>query len=75
MESLKSVAHNAFDGRDFVAAKLTELALSSALWQDAFVLSNKHDEIPGEPIRHGFQFTDISHSTGMTLGRILVEAL
>ena len=31
-------------------------------------------QIPGEPIRHGFQFTDISYSTGMTLGRILMEA-
>lgn len=32
-------------------------------------------QTPGEPIRHGFQFTDISYATGMTLGRILVEAL
>jgi c-di-GMP-binding flagellar brake protein YcgR len=31
-------------------------------------------QIPGESIRHGFQFTDISYSTGMTLGRILMEA-
>lgn len=32
-------------------------------------------QISGEPIRHGFQFTDISHATGMNLGRVLVEAL
>lgn len=30
-------------------------------------------QTPGEPIRHGFQFTDISHATGMSLGRVLVE--
>ncbi len=28
---------------------------------------------PGEPIRHGFHFTDISHATQTTLGRVLAE--
>jgi hypothetical protein len=28
----------------------------------------------GEPIRHGFHFTDISHATQTTLGRVLAEA-
>ena len=31
-------------------------------------------QTPGEPIRHGFHFTDISHATQMTLGRVLAEA-
>jgi len=31
-------------------------------------------QTPREPIRHGFQFTDISHATQMTLGRVLAEA-
>jgi hypothetical protein len=28
----------------------------------------------GEPIRHGFHFTDISHAAQMALGRVLAEA-
>jgi hypothetical protein len=31
-------------------------------------------QTPGEPIRHGFHFTDISHATQMALGRVLAEA-
>jgi hypothetical protein len=31
-------------------------------------------QMPGEPIRHGFHFTDISHATQITLGRVLAEA-
>jgi hypothetical protein len=31
-------------------------------------------QTPGEPIRHGYHFTDISHATQMTLGRVLAEA-
>jgi len=31
-------------------------------------------QTPGEPIRHGFHFMDISHATQMTLGRVLAEA-
>jgi hypothetical protein len=31
-------------------------------------------QIPGEPIRHGFHFTEINGSTGMTLARVLAEA-
>jgi hypothetical protein len=31
-------------------------------------------QIPGEPIRHGFRFTEIRSSTAMTLGRVLAEA-
>jgi hypothetical protein len=31
-------------------------------------------QIHGEPIRHGFLFTDISHATRLTLGRVLAEA-
>ena len=31
-------------------------------------------QMPGEPIRHGFHFTDISHATQVTLGRVLAEA-
>jgi len=31
-------------------------------------------QTPGEPIRHGFHFTDIRHATQMTLGRVLAEA-
>ncbi len=30
-------------------------------------------QTPGEPIRHGFHFTDISHATQITLGRVLAE--
>jgi hypothetical protein len=32
-------------------------------------------QIPGEPIRHGFRFTEIRCSTAMTLGRVLAEAI
>lgn len=32
-------------------------------------------QIPGEPIRHGFRFTEIRSSTAMTLGRVLAEAV
>ena len=31
-------------------------------------------QIPGKPIRHGFHFTNISHETQTTLGRVLAEA-
>lgn len=31
-------------------------------------------QIAGEPIRHGFHFTDINHAAQMRLGRILAEA-
>lgn len=31
-------------------------------------------QMPGEAIRHGFHFTDISHATQITLGRVLAEA-
>lgn len=31
-------------------------------------------QTPGERIRHGFHFTDISHAAQMALGRILAEA-
>ncbi len=31
-------------------------------------------QIPGEPIRHGFRFTQIRCSTAMTLSRVLAEA-
>lgn len=30
-------------------------------------------QTPGEPIRHGFHFTDISQATRMTLARVLAE--
>ncbi len=32
-------------------------------------------QIPGEPIRHGFRFTEIGCPTAMTLGRILAEGV
>jgi hypothetical protein len=32
-------------------------------------------QVPGEPIRHGLQFTQISQTTTMTLARILAQAL
>ena len=31
-------------------------------------------QTPGELVRHGFHFTDISHATQITLGRVLAEA-
>ena len=31
-------------------------------------------QTPGKPIRHGFQFTDVSYATQTTLARVLAEA-
>ena len=31
-------------------------------------------QTPGKPIRHGFQFTDVSYATQTTLAQVLAEA-